>query len=93
MKLPDTRAHLHPAPLRRVTAAGEPQVAVFPLCRVTATSREDLEIAHVVFVQGEPSRPWTLHDDPPERSGFRCIADASPTLFLPDSCLPGADVI
>ncbi|CAA6668518.1 unnamed protein product [Spirodela intermedia] len=30
------------------------------------TSREDLEIAHVVFVQGEPSRPWTLHDDPPE---------------------------
>ncbi|CAA6675782.1 unnamed protein product [Spirodela intermedia] len=25
-----------------------------------STLREDLEIAHVVFVQGEPSRPWTL---------------------------------
>ncbi|CAA7407015.1 unnamed protein product [Spirodela intermedia] len=50
-----------------------------------STSQGDLEIAHVVLVQEKPSRLWTLHDDPPERSGFWCIADTSPprreTLF------------
>ncbi|CAA6672162.1 unnamed protein product [Spirodela intermedia] len=36
-------------------------------------------LPHHRWPAGEPLRPWTLHDDSPERSGFQCIADASPS--------------
>ncbi|CAA7409460.1 unnamed protein product [Spirodela intermedia] len=36
-------------------------------------------LPHHRWPTGEPSRLWTLHDNPPKCSRFWCITDASPS--------------
>lgn len=88
-------SHLHSTYLCGVTAIKELQVVIFQLHYVTATKdnlvmhftnfytfQEDLEITHIVYVQGEPLRLWALDEILPEHVDFGDHCREAETLFF-----------